>query len=168
MELDPEFRERGTFPVDRPLDALKTDHRLMRRLFEHYFDAQDADGRREHAHHLIALLNMHTMLEERVFYPYVHTADPALVDRCRDEHEQVRQVVAQIEATDYTGAEADALMRRLSGLLVPHLDAEEQQLFPQVEQMGFDLSALGREMQTFELTMIADRTQKPTAPGLRQ
>lgn len=168
MELDPDFRARGAFPVDRPMEALTADHALVRRLFEHYFDAGDAQQRRDHAHHLIALLNMHAALEEQVFYRYVYTADPALVDRCVQEHEQARQVIAQIEATDYVDAQAEALMHRLADLILRHIEAEETQLFAQVKLTGFDLAALGREMQTFELTMIADRTQKPIAPGLRQ
>lgn len=168
MELDPDFRSRGAFPVERPMDALTTDHALVRRLFEHYFDTRDEQGRRDHAHHLIVLLDMHAALEEQVFYRYVYTADPALVDRCVQEHEEARQVIAQIQATDYVGAHAEALMRQLSDLILRHIETEENQLFAQVALIGFDLADLGREMQTFELTMIADRMQKPIAPGLRQ
>ncbi|WP_292936971.1 hemerythrin domain-containing protein [Noviherbaspirillum sp.] len=168
MNIDAKTRGRGEFPVDRPMDALKADHHLVRQLFDNYFHAGDADDKRDAGSHVLLLLEMHTSLEEGVFYPRVHDADASLVEHCEQDHEQARQLIDRLKLMDESDPQAEQLFHELADAIFRHIELEEQQLFPKVQQAGLDLSAIGHEMQAFETRMNATRLQKPVAPGLRK
>jgi hemerythrin superfamily protein len=159
---------RGEFPADRPLDALRADHHLVRQLFERYFQAQEAAEKRDLGTHVLLLLEMHTSLEEGVFYPRVRDADPALIERCIQEHAQAGQMIATLRRMDESDPQAVQTFHQLADAIFRHVDTEEQQLFPKIAQAGLDLGAIGREMRDFETRLIAGRLQKPAAPGMRQ
>ncbi len=46
MDMDFSAYQRWDFPVDQPIEALRTDHRFVRELFERHFQAQDADEKK--------------------------------------------------------------------------------------------------------------------------
>ncbi|HEV2609980.1 MAG TPA: hemerythrin domain-containing protein [Noviherbaspirillum sp.] len=167
MDMDFSAYQRGDFPVDQPMEALKTDHRFVRELFERYFQAQDADEKKGLGRHVLLLLDMHAAIEERVFYPRVREADPSLIDRCEQEHDQATRLIETLRLMDDDDPLAPQLYRQLADAILAHIESEEQELFPKVAQANMDLTAIGNEMQTLEITLIADRMQKPVAPGLR-
>jgi hemerythrin superfamily protein len=168
VDIDTSMRRRGEFPVDQPLEALKTDHQFVRQLFDRYFQAQDDDEKKDAGSHLLLLLEMHTSVEEGVFYPRVHTVDPTLLDQCAQEHDQAAQLIDTLKLMDEADPQAVALFHELADAVLRHIDTEEQQLFPKVQQANLDLGAIGREMLALETRMIAGRAQRPAAPGLRQ
>lgn len=167
MDIDSRMRQRGEFPTDRPIEALKTDHAYARELFDSYFQAKDAGDRRDLGNHLLALLEMHAELEENAFYPRVRALDPSLVTHFEEEHGEARQLIDTLKAMDADDPQSEPLFRRLAGAIGKHVDAEEQQLFPKIEQANFDMDALGKEMQAYEIRLIAARNQRPAAPGVR-
>lgn len=167
-DINVDARSRGEFPADQPLETLRADHHLVRQLFDRYFQAQDADEKRDVGTHVLLLLEMHTSLEEGVFYPRVREADPALIEQCEQEHEQAKQLIKTLRRMDESDPQAVQTFRQLADAIFRHVDVEEQQLFPKVRQANLDLSAIGQEMRDFETRMIAARMQKPVAPGLRQ
>lgn len=168
MDIDTSLRRRGEFPVDRPLEALKTDHQFIRQLLNRYFQTQDENEKRDAGSHLLLLLEMHTSVEEGVFYPRVRDVDPALLDRCAHDHEQAEQLINRLKIMDEADPQAVALFRELADAVLSHIEVEEQQLFPKVQQANLDLSAIGQEMLALETRMSAGRAQRPAAPGLRQ
>lgn len=167
MDKDLDAYQRGDFPVDRPLDALREDHRFVRELFDRYFGAQDANDKKDIGGHLLTLLETHTSLEEDVFYRRVRDTDATLVEHCEREHDCAAQMIRSLRLMNDGDPQADQMFRQLADAIFRHIDTEEQQLFPAVEQSSLDLDAIGREMQAAETRMIAARTQKPIAPGLR-
>lgn len=167
MDIEAQMRQRGEFPTDHPLDALRTDHSFVRQLFDSYFQARDEGDRKEFGEHILSLLEMHTSLEENVFYPRVHALDPALVDRCGDAHGEARGLIEMLKLMNESDPRAESLFRNLSATVMRHVEEEEQQLFEKVEQSNLDMAALGRDMQDFEIRMIAAHAQRPPTPGLR-
>jgi hemerythrin superfamily protein len=168
VDTDSNAHSRGEFPVDQPMEALKTDHNMVRHLFDRYFRARDVNEKKETGPHILLLLEMHASLEEAVFYPRVRDADPSLVEHCQQEHDRARQMIERLKLMDEGDPQTDQMFRQLAEAIFKHVETEEQQLFPKIAQSNIDLSAIGQEMQTFETTMIAQRLQKPVAPGLRQ
>ncbi len=161
-------RGRRAFPTGRPMDALKADHQLARQLFDRYFHARNADEKKDAGTHIVLLLEMHTSLEEGIFYPRVRGVDPALVDRCEQDHEQVRRWMERLKIMDESDPQAEQLFRQVADAVLKHIDIEERQLFPKVQQAGLDMDEIWLEMQSLETRMIAARLQKPLAPGARQ
>lgn len=171
VAIDSQFRDRGEFPADQPMEALRTDHRLVEQLFDRYFNARDLDEKKDFGQHILLMLEMHASVEEQVFYPRIRNADPLLVDHCEQDHEQAKQLIEQLQMSlaqnVNDAADIDPLFQQLADSVLKHVQTEEQELFPKIEQSNIDLTAIGQEMQTFETSMIAQRMQKPIAPGIR-
>lgn len=162
---------RGTegFPVDRPLDALKADHDLVRQLFDSYLKAQDPADKKEFGSEILMRLELHMATEEGVFYPTARQLDAQLVDNCEAEHLAAKDLMEQLRTMDSADPQAAALFGRLQEQICNHLDTEEGQLFPKIQQSHLDMVTLGTEMQTFETSILASgslRTQQQ--PGMRR
>jgi hemerythrin superfamily protein len=168
MHADFEARDRGEFPVERPMDALRADHHLIRQQFERYFRAQDTNEKRDVGPHILMLLEMHTSLEEGVFYPRVREADAALIAQCEQQHEQAKQLIEKLKIMDESDPQTEQAFHQLAEAIFEHVEREENQLFPKIEQANLDLSAIGHEMLAFETGMIASRTPGLHTPGMMQ
>ena len=169
MDADPNAHHRQAgFPVDHPMDALRQDHDMARRLFDRYLNTTDLDIKKETGPRLLLLLEMHTSLEDAVFYPRVHDVAPTLVDQCEEEHQQAEQVIERLKGMDEGDTPAEQLFRQLADAILKHIDTEERQLFPQVQQANLDLRELGLEMQAFEVNVLGLPVQGTQRPGVRQ
>lgn len=153
--------------ADYPLDLLRTEHRMLREMFGRYFHARDPEARRDLGSHLLLLLELHASVEEGVFYPRVRQAAPFLIGHCEHEHEQVRRIVDMLKPMDEVDRQAEILFRQLADAVLSHIETEEQQLFPQIEEADLDLGAVGTEMRALE-TRLAALHKHPPPVRLRQ
>lgn len=163
-----EHRGDAGFPVDQPMEALKADHHFVRQLFDRYLNTRDMNVKREAGPRAIMLVEMHSALEEGVFYPKVHQADPSLVDRCEDDHQQVKEMIAQLKTMSEDDPQFEQVFRQFADAVLRHVDIEERELFPKVEQANLDLTAIGIQMQMFESSMVAAQARDSGQPGMRQ
>lgn len=158
--MNTETRQRHGFPADAPLEALKKDHHYVEQLFDRYLNTDNLQVKNESGQEILQVLEMHMILEETVFYPGVHAIDSALVDQCEQDHEQAKQLIAQLGGRDPGDSRCDDLFRQLSDAITQHVHREEQQLFPKIEQSGLDMNALGIEMQAFEANMVSQQARE--------
>jgi hemerythrin superfamily protein len=163
-----EHHDDDGFPVDRPMEALKSDHHLLKQMFDSYLNTQDMNLRKEAAQHALMLVDMHSALEEAVFYSQVRQVDPALVDRCEEDHQHARELISRLDRMDEEDPQFEQTFRQLVDSVSRHIDIEEQQLFPKVEQAKLDLSAIGLQMQAFEAGMVETGAKDSNQPGMRQ
>lgn len=159
-------RDVQEFPVDHPMNALKSDHELVRQLFDRYLEGEQDEGEREDVgREILMRLDRHMAVEEGVFYPRVREVDAALVDQCDAEHQAAKELMEQIRGMDEGGPKT-RMFRQLADAIEAHINTEEKQLFSKVEQANFDLTDIGTDMQAFEASMTAaDATRQ--APGAR-
>jgi hemerythrin superfamily protein len=156
-------RDPQGFPVDHPLDALRQDHDIVRRLFERYHEMPQAqDERQDIAYEILLRLDRHMELEETVFYPRVRSVDAELVQLCEAAHRQVRQCMKPIRSMA-GGARKSTALLELASIFDAYVDVEEKRLFPLVVQSGVDLVGLGADMKAFELSQIA--AEAPALPS---
>jgi hemerythrin superfamily protein len=158
MTMD-EQHSKGSMPPDQPLQMLIKDHDFVRHLFNRYLNTQDIAVKKEAGPRILSLLEMHTSLEETVFYPRVHDADPALVDACEHDHQEVRQMIDQLRDMDESDPQCDSMFRQLADAVLRHVQTEEQQLFPKVESAGIDMTELGLQLQAAEASMVSDQAR---------
>ena len=85
------------FPVDRPVEALLRDHNLVRRLAEAYLNDTSMDARRQAATQMLQALEMHSRLEESVFYPAVRNVDAGLIAHFEEEHHKTDDTLNAIK-----------------------------------------------------------------------
>ncbi len=152
-------RAPGNFAPDDPTRALMQDHRYVRELFQRYLGTQDLQVRQNAGPRICEALQLHTALEEAVFYPSARTVDAALVDKCSNDHAQAEQLIAQLQGLQPGVAQYDQLMQQLCDAIYAHIEVEEQQLFPAVRNAALDLQDLALRMQAYESNMVASRAR---------
>ncbi len=162
-----QVRSRGHFPLDDPTQSLMHDHNYVRQLMQRYLVTQDERVKQQAGPQICEALQMHTSLEEAVFYPRVQDIDPALVEKCQDDHQNVDELLVQLQELQPGEAAYDDLMQQLQDSVLMHMELEEQQLFPAVRNAGIDLQDLALRMQAYEANLISTQAAagRGTQPG---
>lgn len=157
--------EHEAFPVDQPLETLKSDHRLVRQMFERYLTTQDRAVKSEMGPRILMLLEMHASLEEAIFYVRVREADPTLIDACEAQHHHATELIERLKGMEEGDPQCEEMFRQLADAVLHHIDIEERQLFPKVERSNLDLASIGVEMQVFEATILDGRENRALQPN---
>lgn len=158
-------RDPEGFPIHHPMDALKTDHDLVKKLFDRYLEiGHSADDRKDIGREILLRLDRHMAMEETVFYPRIREVDTELVEQCEAEHQQAKELMVQIRRME-EGDPKTRMFQQLTNAIQAHIEYEEKQLFPKVALANIDLAGIGTEMQAFELSMIAAEAPSMQRPG---
>jgi len=131
---------------------LDTDHTKVEQLFANYKNA--GDKQQQIARTICQELTVHAQIEEEIFYPAFRkaTGDDEMVDHATDEHDEVRQMVQQIEASGPT----DELMTELQESVKEHVDEERREMFDKARRTpGLDLAELGEKLAARKAELMA-------------
>lgn len=146
------------------ITLLTKDHDEVRTLFEQFRSAQDAgDGElmRETADKVFAELEVHTTIEEEIFYPAARGEDEEIdetIDESLQEHHVVDVLMKEMRAVEGDSDEWIAKMTVLIENVEHHAEEEEQDLFPDSrEALGDEAMAmLGDELEARKATLKAE------------
>jgi iron-sulfur cluster repair protein YtfE (RIC family) len=139
------------------MDAIKMhkdDHRKVKDLIREYADAGDDafKVKQKIADQVFAELEVHTMLEEEIFYPAVRvkTDDEGKshVAEGMEEHHIVKILIAELKALTPEDEAFAAKFKVLSENVQHHIKEEEDELLPDAKkQLGHDgIEVLGEQM----------------------
>ena len=138
-------------------ELLDADHLAVKHLFVEYArlamaaPQESAGERAALAQRICAELTVHAQIEEEIFYPALRDAAPdagALLDEAQAEHQEAKQLIAQIEALGPADAQMDDLVAKLAQAIEHHVKEERTQLFPKARSApGLDLAALGDQLR---------------------
>ena len=170
------------------ISILIGDHNRVRGLFARFKAAEEKDDSvtmKTLASKIFEELEVHTTIEEEVFYPAVKDADEEvsdLVDEGLEEHHVAKTLMG--EAKSETEAGSDQWVAKLKVLIENvdhHVDEEEEEMFPklrskmasQLEEMAPKLEALKKKLgaptsaDTLELSkeQLTELAQKQEIPG---
>ena len=119
------------------IEMLKAEHRQVKQLFQQYERAKSRLTKQAIAAQACATLEMHTYLEETIFYPVFEyaadTAEAIYVEEAFQEHQAVKDLLEELE--DTANAEFDAIFRALRTRIEAHMQDEEQRMFPKAEEI---------------------------------
>ena len=120
-------------------------------MFEEYEDIReggDETMKEQLAQKICAALKVHTQLEEEIFYPAAReaTGDNDLLDEAMVEHAGAKNLIAEIEDMDPADDLYDAKVRVLGEQIRHHVEEEEEELFPEVEDLDMDVAAVGEQL----------------------
>ncbi|MGZ8577964.1 MAG: hemerythrin domain-containing protein [Actinomycetota bacterium] len=132
------------------ISLLKRDHETVEGLFRRYesLGARDSDRRTEVVHEVIRELSVHAAIEEQFLYPQIKEALPdgeALAEEALQEHQDAKEVLAELDRMDAGDAGFDPKVRSLIADVRHHVEEEETELLPrfasavpaeQLEQLG--------------------------------
>lgn len=142
------------------ISLLTEDHREVEALFQQFEGEADPVRRRDVGDSILSELTVHAEAEETYFYPEVRNATPGaeeLTEESLKEHQQVKDVIAQIEAMQPEDSGYVPAVQRLKQLVQHHVQEEEGELFPKVS------AALGED-RLDEIGTKIDEMKKASAP----
>jgi hemerythrin superfamily protein len=139
-----------------PFELLKADHRKVEQLFTQ-LESASGKGKLEVFAQIKTELELHTHIEEKVFYPALEepeeTHDLAL--EAYEEHAVVKDLLKQLGRARTANDEWEAKAKVLQENVEHHVEEEENELFPKAE------SALGEEeLEELGDLMEAEKARK--------
>jgi len=132
------------------IDLLKRDHADVKKAFKEFEKAKYKDPRacKDFLASICRDLEMHTTLEEEIFYPAVRgkIKDDDLMNEAQVEHNSAKQLIAEIEKLGGDDPMLKAHAQVLSEYVNHHVREEENEMFPKVKRAKLDLEGLAQEM----------------------
>jgi hemerythrin superfamily protein len=119
------------------IDELTTDHREALDLLHRITMSTDPDERRDLADTVISEVVRHAVSEEMYVYPAMreHLLNgEQIVEHDIQEHNQLEEVMKQLEAVQPSDPRFNALIQDMTGKLQQHARDEETEQFPQLRQ----------------------------------
>jgi len=142
------------FPVDNPVQALLQDHELVRRLADSYMNSDSMEVKKQAATQLLQAIHMHSRLEESAFYPNVREVAPDIIGHFEHDHLKVDELLATLQGMAMDEARFEPMMREMLAAVLSHVQEEENDFFPKLQQANIDMTPIGLEMQAFEANMV--------------
>ncbi|MES2784570.1 MAG: hemerythrin domain-containing protein [Pseudomonadota bacterium] len=157
---------------ENAIDLLDADHKLVKKLFID-FGALVEDEAPPELKQAVALkicqeITVHAQLEEEIFYPAVREAigEEGLMDEALEEHDQARQLIAQIQGMSAQDDGYDDTVKALGEAIDHHVLEEREQIFLKAQYANLDLRgmvpalvALKAKLQ--DASAPATKTRKP-------
>lgn len=149
------------------IELLTQQHRETETLFDRFDAAGSDEEKAEIATRTIADLQVHTTIEEELFYPALREADEELEDDVLEgyeEHHAVELLLDELDGMSPDHERFEAKFTVVKEFVLHHVEEEEDEMFPQArEALGDDrLRELGQQMQARadELRAAADDVTK--------
>jgi hemerythrin superfamily protein len=131
------------------IQLLTQQHRLVERLFRSFEKAKEKIEAREYFAEIADHLTIHTLIEERHFYPAVCAQKTERnVETAFDEHLEIKRLLSDAMSAESAPAFED-MVAALKGAVEHHVEEEEGELFPKAKELleSKDLDALGETME---------------------
>jgi hemerythrin superfamily protein len=141
------------------IDMLKADHRKVQELFHQYEAAggRSTQQQRGIAEQIFTELEVHSTLEEEIFYPAVRTKldqeGQELVDDSLEDHQTVKALITELRALNPNDEQFATKLEELRENVEEHVGEEEDEMFPEAQE------ALGNELDRLS-TQAQDRKEK--------
>lgn len=142
---DDDLNEIGTDAVS----LLTADHLDVSEMFSEFESLLSDDGsedqRAEVVRQICQALTAHATVEEEILYPAARDAlgDDDMIDEAVAEHASVKELIEQIQGMEPSDELFDSTVRMLQESVDAHVEEEEGELFPRLQDTDLDLEELG-------------------------
>ena len=139
---------------------LKQDHAAVKKLLAEFgrTTARAAKRRQALIDEIAQELDIHSTIEEEIFYPAVEKVrgGQSLVSEAKSEHQKVDSLVAEAQGMSMETDEVVQKVKELRDAVLHHATEEEREMFPvaedglgeQLQKLGQELGARKRELKT--------------------
>jgi Hemerythrin HHE cation binding domain. len=132
------------------IELLKEDHRKVERLFQKVKADKEGSQHLELFERIKAELEVHTHIEETIFYPRLKEEEEleGIVLEGIEEHHQAKILLREISALVEDSEKFEPKLQVLMENITHHVQEEEGEMFPEVEKIFNEaaLKELGRQM----------------------
>ena len=153
------------------VQMLKQDHKKVAGLFEKYGKTKGQETKRRIADQAMDQLEIHTKIEEEIFYPAAKEGlgDDALISEALKEHAAVKDLIEELKSMETEDDEFDEKFTELIADVKHHVSEEESDLLPQAEESEMDLAALGGQMAERKQELIDENGgSEKSRPGSKR
>jgi hypothetical protein len=147
---------------------LKNDHKQVKKLFRDFekLDVhEDPQSCQAIVSEACAALELHTTLEEELFYPAARDclSEDDLLDEAEVEHASAKELIAQLKGMTPEDDKYAATFTVLGEYVQHHIGEEENEMFPQLSKGQFDWNTLQQQMieRRSALTQQSQRQRRP-------
>jgi hemerythrin-like domain-containing protein len=151
---------------------LTKDHETVRKLLKRLDAARAATQRRTLFEKVRDEVQVHSQIEEEIFYPAFRSAaegqeDVKLFFEAKEEHHIVDVVMDELAGGDPAGAPFAAKCKVLKDLIEHHAEEEEEEMFPHARRLvGKEaLADLGRRLGERKRELMALKSAKLRPTG---
>ena len=143
--------------------VLRDDHARIKRLFLRASQEADNVG--------IALdvcdeLTIHATIEEEIVYPALRELNSSLADESEEDHEEAKELIAEIEDLDPDDPAVSAMMTQLKKSVMRHVEKEEKTVFPVLEKgLPDQLLEIGSQAFALRQELLGARPPRRTVQG---
>lgn len=138
---------------------LKADHRQVEEWFEQFESTRSDDRKKKLAGQICQALEVHTKIEEEIFYPAFleATEEEDIHHEAAIEHDSAKKLIAEIEGSGPDDDYYDAKVKVLSEMIKHHVKEEEQRdgMFAKARQSDMDLKELGSQLAARKQELMA-------------
>jgi hemerythrin superfamily protein len=147
------------------VEMLKADHRKVEQLFEQFESSTTKREKMKLVKEVINELTIHTKLEEKLVYPILleEKEDEDMTQEAFEEHHVVKNVLAELSKMDGSEENLKAKVTVLCELVKHHVEEEENEMLPKLEQTGEDLNELGEKMAQEKMKLMSKNTSRGRA-----
>jgi hypothetical protein len=134
------------------IDLLIADHDRVRALFRHYKRAKHGREKRAVAEEVFLELELHTKVEEELFYPALrrrakNEETRKLLDESLEEHHVADVLIAEMKAMSTSDDRYEAKFTVLTENVEHHAEEEEREMLPDARKtLGAEAEELGHKM----------------------
>jgi hemerythrin superfamily protein len=134
------------------LELLKEDHQKVKKLFEETTKTSDRSRQKELFDKIDSELEIHTHIEETVFYPTIEEQEELkdMVAEALEEHQQAKMLLNELEGLGADNHDFGSKLQRLMEAVEHHVEEEEKEMFPKIREV-FDedeLKQLGEDLES--------------------
>ncbi|MCE3242628.1 MAG: hemerythrin hhE cation binding protein [Deltaproteobacteria bacterium] len=128
---------------------IRQDHKKVEGLFKKFEQTKGSQAKRRLAENAMAELEVHAALEEEIFYPAVKNEvddGSSMVQEAIEEHQTVKQLISELKRMEEADEEFESQFSQLMENVQHHVEEEESEMLPKVEESELDLNSLGQQM----------------------
>jgi hemerythrin superfamily protein len=147
------------------IEMLKQDHQEASAMMDRIESADAGDASvMTTFNQLKEALTLHTQIEETIFYPALRNNDETQdqIEESFEEHQEVKDLLSEMSGMQAGSDEFMSLMGDLRDAVEHHVEEEENELFPQAQQILGDsrLQEMGQQMMQMKQGKSATATRK--------
>lgn len=141
-------------------NMIRMDHTHVLATFHQYEIDSSPRAKKALVDTICMALEIHAQLEEEIFYPAMRraTLNDSVLDKSVPEHNEMRDLIAQLRNMQATDANYDDTVMELMRDVMHHVADEETVLLPQAERiLRNELGQLGAQMTKRRLQLLKPR-----------
>ncbi len=152
------------------IQMIRDDHRRVQTLFRDFEEAPDAQTKKAIFDNIFMELDVHTNIEEEIFYPSVQRqGEREIIRHAEEEHGLVKRLLNEMVKMDAKDPSFESKFHVLKDNVQDHVAEEESEMLPKAAEAGMSrLIQLGERMERRKEQLLTATNGQRTATTPRK